>query len=246
MVHRNDDVAGIIEAIGTAVTKVNGGAPLESGGASAPFACIASVNDPIAAKIISAAQDQHRLAVDRIGADIPLPLTVSLDPETITGVDRLLNAVAAWHTLQQACVIIDAGTAVTVDFIDGEGVFHGGAIAPGARMQLDALSRQTAQLPEIAFAAPDERDAFGRSTAQAMLSGVYHGIRGMVARLIERYAEAYGAYPTVIATGGDAPLLFENDPLIDRIVPDLTLLGMGAAVHAAMEEPAADDEDALQ
>jgi len=251
IVCRNDDMTSIIEAIGKAAGETAGGARSAGSGGSgepggSPVAAIASVNDPVAAKIISAAEDQHGLVVDRIGVDIPLPLTVSLDPETLTGTDRLLNAVAAWQTLKQACIVVDAGTAVTIDFVDGEGVFHGGAIAPGAQMQLDALSRHTAQLPELSFAAPDENDVFGRSTAQAMLGGVYHGIRGMVARLIERYAEAYGAFPMVVATGGDAQLLFEGDPLIDRIVPDLALLGIGVAVHAAMDEPIAEDEDPMR
>ena len=77
----------------------------------------------------------------RVGDDLPIPIQVDLAPETITGSDRLLNAVAAFDVLQQACVVVDAGTAVTVDFIDGKGTFHGGAIAPGARMQLAALHK---------------------------------------------------------------------------------------------------------
>ena len=94
--------------------------------------------------------------------------------------------------------------------MDGQGTFHGGAIAPGARMQLRALHEGTAALPEVALAAPDD-DAFGRSTSQAMLHGVYHGVRGLVWKLVERYAEAYGAFPQVVATGGDAELLFRGD-----------------------------------
>ena len=81
---------------------------------------------------------------------------MQLDPETITGVDRLLNAAAAYATLKQACVVVDAGTAVTVDFVDGHGTFHGGAIAPGARLQIDALHRGTDALPDVQ-AAPDTR-----------------------------------------------------------------------------------------
>jgi pantothenate kinase type III len=67
-----------------------------------------------------------------------------------------------------------------------------------------------------------------------MLHGVYHGIRGMVWKLIERYAERYGAFPTVIATGGDAELLFGRDQIVDRIVPELTLLGIAAAARHAL------------
>jgi type III pantothenate kinase len=201
---------------------------------------IASVNDGVADRLTSALQDQLSVDIFRVGTDLPIPLVTQLDPETITGVDRLLNAVAAYDTLQQACIVIDAGTAVTVDFVDGEGTFHGGAIAPGARLQLEALHERTAALPEIEFAAPDT-EAFGKSTTQAMLQGVFHGIRGMVRQLAEQYAERYGAYPTLVATGGDAAILFGEDELIDRVVPELTLHGIGVAVRQALT---ADDADA--
>jgi len=194
---------------------------------------LASVNQHVADSLASMIEDQLSQHVYRVGVDMPVPLKVVLDPETITGMDRLLNAVAAYEGVKQACIVVDAGTAVTVDFIDGDGTFHGGAIAPGARMQLRALHDGTSALPEIEFAVPD-KEAFGRSTSQAILRGVYHGINGMVRRLVEVYAESYGAYPTVIATGGDAEMLFKDDELIDRIVPHLTLMGIAAAARHAL------------
>jgi type III pantothenate kinase len=100
-------------------------------------------------------------------------------------------------------------------------------------MQLDALHEHTAALPEIEFKLPHD-DTFGRSTAEAMLHGVYHGIRGMVWKLTENYAAKYGAYPIVIATGGNAQMLFGDDELIDRVVPELTLLGIAAAAKHAL------------
>lgn len=196
---------------------------------------MASVNDPFADRLTSALEDQLSLEVYRVGADVPIPIGQQLDPETITGVDRLLNAAAAFDTIKQACIIVDAGTAVTVDFVDGHGTFHGGAIAPGATMQLHALHEHTAALPDLPFRAPDA-EPFGRNTAQAMYQGVFHGIRGMVQRLVEQYAESYGAFPMVIATGGDAQVLFETEELIDRIVPDLTLMGIAAAAKYALAE----------
>jgi type III pantothenate kinase len=200
----------------------------------------ASVNSEVCGTLASMIEDQLGVEVYRIGEDIPTPIGQQLDPETITGLDRLLNAAAAFDTIKQACVIIDAGTAVTVDFVDGEGTFHGGAIAPGATLQLKALHEYTSALPELEFHAPDP-DAFGRSTAQAMLQGVFHGIRGMAWKLVERYAERYGAYPMVIATGGDAAMLFGNDELVDRVVPELTLQGIGVAARHALA--AAGDDD---
>ena len=214
------------------------------GGGAGPAILVASVNEPMAMKLTSAIKDQLQAEVYRVGDDVPVPIGQQLDPETMTGVDRLLNAAAAYDILKQACVVVDAGTALTVDFVDGQGTFHGGAIAPGASLQLKSLHQYTAALPELTFHAPDT-DAFGRSTAQAMYHGVFHGIRGMVQRLVEQYAEAYGAFPMVVATGGDAQTLFGEEPLVDRIVPDLTLLGIEVAAKYALQEgpaEAADDD----
>ncbi|MBX3354473.1 MAG: type III pantothenate kinase [Phycisphaeraceae bacterium] len=195
---------------------------------------LASVNDPVADPLEVRLSAALGTEIQRIGRDLAVPIGECLEPGTRVGADRLLNAAAAWDVMRSACIVVDAGTAVTVDFIDGEGVFHGGAIAPGASMQLTALHERTAALPRVAFAQPDDVP-FGRNTAEAMLQGVYHGLRGMVWRLVERYATGYGAFPPVVATGGDAATLFGEDELIDRIVPELTLLGIAVAVRRSLE-----------
>ena len=203
---------------------------------------LASVNDEVADSLTAMIEDQLSVGIYRIGTDLPVPIGQQLDPETLTGVDRLLNASAAFDRLHQASVIIDAGSAITIDFVDGEGTFHGGAIAPGATMQLRALHEHAAGLPELPFAAPDS-EPFGRSTSQAMLKGVFHGIRGMAQRLIEQYAEYYSAFPQIIATGGDAQLLFETEELVEKIVPELTLLGIAVAAKHALVGSEVDDTD---
>lgn len=185
---------------------------------------LASVNDAAAQEVLADAHDVMNREVLVIERDVNAPIGRRLDPETLVGVDRLLNAAAAFDAVRQACVVIDAGTAVTVDFIDGEGTFHGGAILPGAAMMMRSMHEHTAALPDVTFARPDE--TIGHSTAQAMLAGVYHGLRGAVRELTEKYAEQYGAYPRVIATGGDARTLFEGYELIETIVDDLTLRGI--------------------
>jgi type III pantothenate kinase len=190
---------------------------------------LASVNEPLGERLCSALRDQMADDVYVIGEDLPIDLTVQLAPEAVPGVDRLLSALAAWKTMQQACVIVDAGTCVTVDFIDGEGTFHGGGIAPGMRMQLDAMHTGTSSLPELDPCAPEDNEPFGRSTADAMQLGVFSSVRGLVRNLTERYAAAYDAWPPIIATGGDAEALFRNDELVDRIVPDLVLRGIAVA-----------------
>lgn len=203
---------------------------------------IASVNDEAADRLAAMIEDQLSIETYRVGDDLPVPIGRRLDPETITGIDRLLNSAAAYDQLRQACVVVDAGTALTVDFVDGEGTFHGGAIAPGASMQLRALHEQTAGLPELRFRRPDD-EAFGRSTSQAMLQGVYHGMRGTLQRLVERYAEHFGAFPQVVATGGDAEAIFGDDQLVDKVVPDLTVLGIAAAARHALAGDGVDGPD---
>ncbi len=194
---------------------------------------VASVNETTAAPLREMLADQLGEEIYRIGESMPVPIGTCLDPAATPGTDRLLNAAAAFDLLQSACILVDCGTCVTVDFVDGEGVFHGGAIAPGARMQLDAMHHGTAQLPAVALARP-VGDPWGANTQEAMIRGVYHGIRGLVWRLVEQYAERFGGFPPVIATGGDTDLIFGDDELIDRIVPDLTLLGVFAAARAAL------------
>lgn len=170
--------------------------------------------------------------------DLSVPIGRQLDPETIVGTDRLLNAAAAFSHLKQSCVVVDAGTAITVDFVDGKGTFHGGAIGPGATIMLQSMHQHAEQLPEVSFEKPDE--AIGHNTAQAMLSAVYYGIRGMVRELTEQYALTAGSYPAVVVTGGDAEVLFKDYDLVEHRVPELTLLGMVQAIKEQMKKD--DDE----
>ena len=198
---------------------------------------MASVNSDAAKRIevhLRDALDQEVLRVER---DVPIPIGRQLDREAIVGEDRLLNAAAAYDVLQQAVVVVDAGTAMTVDFVDGAGTFHGGAILPGGQVMLDALNRRTAQLPEVEFSPPLE--PMGHNTLEAMKSGVFHGMRGAARELVERFAEAAGQYPMVVATGGDGPLLFHEYDLVDRVVPDLTLMGLAVALRRAQAREAA-------
>lgn len=179
----------------------------------------------------------------RIEDDVPAPVGRQLDPESIVGEDRLLNAAAAYALFQQACVVVDAGTAMTVDFVDGIGTFHGGAILPGARTQLLALATRTAQLPEVELKPPQE--PIGHNTQEAIRSGVFYGMRGAARELVEQYATQIGQFPLVVATGGDAELLFEGYDLVDRLVPDLTLRGVALAWQKAaqIEEEEGQDPD---
>ncbi len=190
---------------------------------------IADVNRPLADKVEQGLLQEglERDEVYRVGRDLQVPISNALEDDSTVGTDRLLAALGAYCRAGQACVVVDAGTAVTVDLVDGRGVFQGGAIAPGLNMMLWAMHEKTAALPEVRFAKPDAaRGEVGKDTAHAMILGVRAAIQGMVRLLAERYAELQGGYPQIVATGGDAIALFDGDEVIETIVPDLALIGL--------------------
>ncbi len=200
-----------------------------------PVTLIGSVNPP-AAEAVERVLTGLGLDPKRIERDVPVPIGRQLDREAIVGEDRLLNAAAAYDVLKQACIVVDAGTAITIDLVDGAGTFHGGVIAPGAGLMLASLHEHTATLPKIDADRPVE--PVGHNTAEAMRAGVYHALRGMLRETVERFAEVLGSFAPVIATGGDAPWLFEDHDLIDRIVPELTLWGLFVTFRTAVETDA--------
>ena len=224
-------------------------AVLGDAGAEADLCVLVSVDREAETAILKRLADANPgTDVLRIGVDIPIPLKHNLDDATTLGRDRALNALAAYSRAEQACAVVDVGTAVTVDFVDGEGTFQGGMIAPGVRMMLAAMHSRTDALPSLEAALPDPaRGPYGKDTAHAMQLGVYTAIAGLVRTGVERFAEAYDAWPQIIATGGDAGLL-ERDELIEHFVPDLQLLGIGLCIDraaaAATEHAGADEEDA--
>ena len=221
--------------VAAAVAKVSESSP------SIPIV-IASVNEPAARALEPLLREDHGERVYRLGTDLPIPILHSLEDDSTVGQDRLLNAIAAHRVAGQACVVIDAGTCVTVDFIDGEGTFHGGVIAPGLQMMLNAMHASTASLPAVEHAgAPTLAGPYGKDTRSAMLLGVRGAVQGLVRLMLERYAEAFGAYPQVIATGGDAESLFEGDEVVESVVPHLQLAGIAAACLKGAQQ-SEDDE----
>lgn len=210
---------------------------------------LASVTDPVAdplAERLAAVPAAPRLVrlVSAAGQGLKVPIVAEVENPAAVGVDRLLTALAASDRTQGDCVVVDAGTAVTVDFVDRHGIFQGGVIAPGLGAMLRAMHQTTAKLPLLAppgrlvdgHAAAAPRGPLGKNTSEAMLLGASRAIVGLVHDRLNAYAELAGGYPRIIATGGDAGLLFEHDDLVEHIIPDLLLMGMQAAwIRAAAE-----------
>lgn len=170
-----------------------------------------------------------------IGRDLPLPIETHLrHPEQI-GVDRLCAAVAAFDRLGVPCAIADIGTAVTVDCVDAEGKFLGGAILPGLALSAECLHTGTAELPRVDLTSPDW--VYGRDTREAIVGGLVYGARGAIRALVEAYATDLGQWPLVIATGGDAELVVDEaaqGELVQAIVPDLVLRGIAIAYYKVL------------
>lgn len=167
-----------------------------------------------------------------VGDTIPLPMQIGVRDESEIGVDRVCVAAAAYDRFERACTVVDFGTAVTVDLVSQEGELLGGAILPGAKLQLASLHEHTAQLPKVEPAIPEL--PFGRSTQEAMQTGVCRGLAGAVRSLVEAYATHMNQWPYVVATGGNLPLILPHCDFIDTNVPFLTLAGIGLAYDEYM------------
>lgn len=150
-----------------------------------------------------------------------LPLVIDVEFPEKVGIDRLLNALAANARRQpgQRAIVVDSGTATTVDLVDGTGVFRGGAILPGFEMGAKALNHYTALLPLIQHHRLHNRvpSAIGRNTHEALESGLYWGHVGAVRQLIEAILNESAPStakldPLVLLTGGAAPVLRPHLP----------------------------------
>ena len=169
-----------------------------------------------------------------IGQDIPLPIMVWLDEPELVGTDRVVAAAAAHAVVEDAVVVADLGTAVTIDLVDEHGVFQGGVIVPGFEISAQALKDHTAQLPKVTVHRPD--GPYGKNTADAINSGLYYSIIGAMEEIIRRYAEQLGRWPQTIITGSGAEVIKEDCPFVDNYVPHLVIKGIVLAYVKYVEE----------
>ncbi len=191
----------------------------------------ASVLASVVPSWLAEVRQRLEAALDRdplvLGENVARPIELAVDQPTAVGMDRICNAAAAHDRLQRSCVVVSFGTAITVDLVNDEGMFAGGAILPGVRMQLAALHDRAAQLPLVEPAFP--QNVVGRTTAEAIQNGVCRGIAGSVRWLVETYATEIHHWPQVVATGGDAVFMAPHCDFLDNVVADLGLRGIGLA-----------------
>jgi len=170
-------------------------------------------------------------------AEIP---TTIVEPGTKTGVqllvdnpkeigaDRIVNTLAAHVLYGGPAIVVDFGTSTNLDVVSPKGEFLGGALAPGIEISVDALAARAAQLRKVELIRP--KNVIGKNTVEALQSGTIFGFAGQVDGLVDRItaelALSYDQTPTVIATGGLAPLIIGVAETIDEHEPDLTLIGL--------------------
>ena len=207
------NVKNILEIYGVSTADIEG-------------AIISSVVPPLNATLISAVEKICGKTPMLVGSGMKTGINIIMDNPKSVGADRIVNAVAAVQEHKPPLIIIDMGTATTLCAIDQNGAYVGGAILPGLRVSLNALSAKTAQLPAISLDIP--HPVIGKNTIDSMRSGIMYGNAAMLDGLIDRMSEELGGKPTVLATGGLSQFVA---PLCrHKIICDDTLLLKGLLI----------------
>jgi type III pantothenate kinase len=164
----------------------------------------------------------HEMPV--VGPGVKTGMPIRMDNPREVGADRLVNAVAAYERIGGPCVVVDFGTAITYDCVGAAGDYIGGIIAPGVEISMEALTSRAAAIPRIDLTPP--RALIGKSTVEAIRSGVIYGFAAQVDGMVGRLREEMGEETEAIATGGLASAIVPFCELIDDIDEMLTLTGL--------------------
>lgn len=160
-----------------------------------------------------------------VGEDIDPGVQNLYDTPSQVGIDRLINAAAAIYLYGYPVIIIDFGTAITVDIISEKGEFSGGVILAGINISLNALSSATALLPPVPeITLPG--DLIGTNTIDCMKSGIFYGVSSMIDGLVDKIRTRFGSRVLTVGTGGDAEIISPYCKAIDKVDKDLTLHGL--------------------
>ncbi len=192
---------------------------------------IAPVEGVMAASVVPPVDGNIRKAIQKTFGKAPLFVTaksllgvgVKVKKPSQVGADRLANAVAAKELYGAPAIVVDYGTGTTFDVVDSQGNYCGGAILPGLGISMRALHDYTAKIPLVQFEKINY--AIGRSTEEAVRSGIYHGAIGTTRELLARIRKELGVKAPAIATGGYCGV-FRDTNLFQQIEADLTLKGI--------------------
>ncbi len=164
----------------------------------------------------------HEMLV--VGPGIRTGMAIRYDNPREIGADRLVNAVAAFEKVGGPVVVVDFGTAITYDPVSAEGEYLGGIITPGVEISMEALTSRAAALPRVEIGPP--RSLIGKSTVDAIRSGIVYGFAGQVDAIVRRLRGELGEETETIATGGLAGHIVPFTETIDEVDDLLTLTGL--------------------
>ncbi len=191
-------------------------------------AVISSVVPPLTGVVKRAVEMLFDVDVLVVGPGVKTGMPILVDNPREVGTDRIVNAVAAYHKYGGPLIVVDFGTATTFDAVSGRGEYLGGAISPGIGISMEALFRETAQLPKIDFKRP--KRVIGKNTVESMQAGIFFGYVCLVDGMVERMREELGD-ARVIATGGLAEAVAAESRTIEGVDPWLTLEGLRIIYH---------------
>lgn len=182
-------------------------------------AIVGSVVPDRTAQVIRIIHQRLGLKALLVGRDITVPLRNGYRNPQQVGQDRLIGAFAAQQLYGQPAIIVDFGTAITIDVLSEQGCYEGGVIVPGIRLSLESLYNKTALLPQVEHVRRP-LTIIGKTTEQSILSGIVYGYGEMCHGLIRRIRADLKVQPKVVVTGGYARLmvgfLADFDPIVDR------------------------------
>ena len=171
-------------------------------------------------------------------ADFPLQIDVD-EPDRV-GTDRLAGAVAAnvLRCNDHGAIVVDVGTAISIDALSPSGAFQGGAILPGLKMSATVLDRKTDLLPHVDIGPPDEAPPpIGKSTSAAIRSGLFWGTTGAIHYVVQKLTESLGTTTDLFLTGGGINHILREMGDQARFVPDLVLTGICLTAERLQQEP---------
>lgn len=187
-------------------------------------AIISSVVPPLVTTFEESCRRYFEVSPIVVGSGIKTGVRISTDNPREVGADRVANAAAAHRLYGGPLIVIDFGTAITMDVVSEKGDYLGGAIAPGIGIAAEVLFERTAKLPRVELTRPQK--AIGKNTVSAMQSGIIFGYVGLIESLVARIKKELGGEARVIATGGFAEAITGETKVIDALEPDLTLVGL--------------------
>jgi type III pantothenate kinase len=185
---------------------------------------ISCVIPPVVWVLKKMSVDYFKVSPVIVGPGIKTGIYIKTDNPKEVGADRIVNSIAAYKLYGGPVIIVDFGTATTFCAVNKDGVYLGGAIAPGIEISAKALAEKTAKLPKIEIIKP--KHSIGSNTITAMESGIFFGYLGLTNELIKRFKRELGKDSLVVATGGYSELIGNECKLIDKINPFLTLIGL--------------------